>query len=60
MVITGVIICGNTGVFGFEVVSVVMPLSVLDVVVVVPLLDGVLLLCVELVGFGVLYGLRIH
>ena len=59
MVITGVIICGNTGVFGFEVVSVVMPLSVLDVVVVVPL-DGVLLLCVELVGFGVLYGLRIH
>ena len=37
MVITGATICGSTGVFGVEVVGVVAPLSVLDVVVVVPL-----------------------
>ena len=59
MVITGATICGSTGIFGVKIIGVVVPLSVLDVVVVVPLLDGVVLLGVELVGFGVLYELRI-
>ena len=54
MVITGATICGSTGVFG-----VVVHLSVLGVVVVMPLFDGVVLLGVELAAFGVLYGLRI-
>ena len=53
MVITGATICGSTGVFGVEVVGVVA-VSMLDVVVVVPLIDGVVLLGVELAGLGVL------
>jgi hypothetical protein len=45
---------GSTGVFGVEVVGVVVPLSVPGVVVVMPLFDGVVLLGVELAGLGVI------